>query len=353
MDPDDAQLRREKRRRLLTFALRAAVLAAILTYAAAFWAGTDWAHHPTQVGTDASNYYAAGQRLNDGHQLYHLGPGDLEVPMIPPYAFTPLVSPPPIAVFWRLPALLPRDLALVAWWLTMIVLIAATTFWMTGLGSIPLTLATLVLGTEIVITGYSANINCFLLPATAAIWLAYRSGRSATVGVLLAVAVAVKVMPIVLVLWLLVGRRWRDLGWFAAAGVAIAVMSLAGAGLQAHFDWLGVVRSTNADGIAPFSLAGWALRFGLPAQSVSLVLPAALLAGLALIVVSRGRPGLAFSVAIVTAVVANPAIHDGSFTMLLPALLPLAVPLARSASPGIGDVVVRTESCLDAPATAR
>ncbi len=326
-------------RRLLRFALRAAVLAALLTYAAAFWAGTDWAHHPTQVGTDASNYYAAGQRLNDGHQLYYLGPGDLEVPMIPPYAFTPLVSPPPIAVFWRLPALLPRGLALMGWWLTMIVLIAATTFWMTGLGSIPLLLATLVLGTEIVITGYSANINCFLLPATAAIWLAYRSGRSTTVGVLLAIAVAIKVMPIVLVLWLVGGRRWRDLEWFAAAGLAIGALSVAGAGLQAHFDWIGVVRSTNADGIAPFSLAGWALRIGLPSQYVSLVLPAALLVGSSGIVLLHHRPGLAFSVAIVTSVVANPAIHDGSFTMLLPALLPLAVPPARSALPGRGEPI--------------
>ncbi len=320
MDSDDAQMRREKRRRLLSRALRAAVLTVLLAYAAVFWrAGTDWATNPTQVGTDASNYYAAGQRVNDGYPLYRLGPGDLEVPMVPPYAFTPLVSPPPIAVSWRLLALLPRDLALWGWWLTAMTMIAGTAFWMTGRGSIALTLATLVLGIDIVYTRFSANINALLLPATAAIWLSCRARRSAVVGLLLALSVAVKVMPVLLIVWLVAGRRWRDLAWFTTAGIAISAISLVGAGLQAHFDWIGVVRSTNTEGVFPDSLAGWALRFGLPIQYVGLVLPIALLVGSAFVVILRRRPGLAFAVAIVTAVLANPAIHPGSLAMLLPA----------------------------------
>src|SRR5205823_2342351 len=35
----------------------------------------------TAIGTDSSTYYAAGQRLNAGHPLYALSPGDREVPL--------------------------------------------------------------------------------------------------------------------------------------------------------------------------------------------------------------------------------------------------------------------------------
>ncbi len=137
-------------------------------------------------------------------------------------------------------------------------------------------------------------------------------------------------MPIVFVLWLLVGRRWRDLGWFKVAGAVIAIVSLIGAGLQAHFDWIGVVRSTNTDGISVLSLGGWLLGLGLPTQVAGLVLPMALLVGCTLIVVLRHRPGMAFSVAVVTAVAANPTIHAGSLIMLLPAVMPYAFPMAPS-----------------------
>ena len=73
---------------------------------------------PTDIGTDTSNYYAAGQRLADGHVLYALSPGDRPVPQdSPPFFSVPLLSPPPIAVIWRLLAILPDSVVMYAWWI--------------------------------------------------------------------------------------------------------------------------------------------------------------------------------------------------------------------------------------------
>lgn len=317
---------------IVLLALRAAVLTVFFVYLAALYRGTPWLSDPTTVGSDVSNYFAAGQRLNDGHALYRLGPGDLPVPVEPPYYTTPLVSPPPVAVAWRPLALLPRDLAIEAWWLVAIGATVATTVWFTGLGSLVVTLAVLALSTELAITALSANLNAFLLAGFAAIWLARRAGRPAVVGSLIAIAVAVKILPILLVLWLLVGRRWPELAWFTGVAAVIAVVSLLGAGIGAHFDWLEVARQAGTQGIAPASLPGVLAALGAPAGLVSLVIPITVLIGTAAIAILRDRSGPAFAVAIVTMVLANPAVHDGSYAMLLPALLPWARPLAGDQS---------------------
>src|SRR3954451_3473833 len=57
--------------------------------------------------TDATTYLAAGERLNAGHDLYKLGPGDRPVLEIPGLYSAPLLSPPPIAVMWRPIAVVP------------------------------------------------------------------------------------------------------------------------------------------------------------------------------------------------------------------------------------------------------
>ena len=314
-------------------AVRAGVLTVFFVYLFALYRGTPWLSDPTTVGSDVSNYFAAGQRLNDGHDLYRLSPGDLPVPLDPPYYTVPLVSPPPVAVLWRPLALLPRDLAITGWWAVAGLAAIAATVWFTGLGSLVVMLAVLALSTELAITALSANLNALLLGVFAAIWLGRRAGRPAVVGSLVAVTVAVKILPIVLVLWLLAGRRWAELAWFAAASAVIGAVSLIGAGIGAHLEWLDIARQTGTGGIAPASLPAIAQSLGAPAGLVSLVIPLTLLVGAAAIVVLRDRPGAGFAAAIVTMVLANPAVHDGSYAMLLPALLPLARPIARGARP--------------------
>jgi hypothetical protein len=64
---------------------------------------------PPNPATDAPNYFAAGERLNEGHALYALGrpTGRSSSTNGSPH----LLSPPLIAVVWRLLATLPFELA--------------------------------------------------------------------------------------------------------------------------------------------------------------------------------------------------------------------------------------------------
>jgi hypothetical protein len=317
---------------IIRLAIRAAVLTVFFVYLAALCRGTPWLSDPTTVGTDASNYYAAGQRLNDGHDLYHVRVGDLPVPVLPPFYTVPLISPPPVGVVWRPLALLPRDAAIMGWWIVTVIAIVVTTVWFSGLGSLVVTLGVLVLSTELAITALSANLNALLVGVLAAIWLARRADRPGIVGTLVAVSVAVKVLPIVLVLWLIVGRRRSELVWFTGTAAVIGVLSLLGAGLGAHLDWLEIARFTGTAGIAPASLPGVLQALNAPAFLVSLAIPFTVIAGAIAIVALRHKPGPAFAVAIVTIVLANPAVHDGSYALILPALLPLARPLVDAQS---------------------
>jgi hypothetical protein len=115
------------------------------------------------------------------------------------------------------------------------------------------------------------------------------------------------------------------------AAAVIGVLSLLGAGFGAHLDWLEIARQTSTQGIAPASLPGVLQALGAPSAVIGLVIPLTLVVGAALIVVLRDRPGAAFAAAIVTMALANPAVHDGSYAMLLPALLPLARPIVAAA----------------------
>ena len=67
------------------------------------------------VPGDSFTYLAAGERLNAGHPLYALSPGDRPVELHPPYWTVPLLSPPLVAVLARPFALL-SDAGAYLWW---------------------------------------------------------------------------------------------------------------------------------------------------------------------------------------------------------------------------------------------
>jgi len=77
------------------------------------------------VPGDAVTYAAAGQRLNAGHEIYRLLPGDNLVLMEPPYPPYPLLSPPLVAVIFRPLAVLPGLAGAWVWWAAMAVVLAA------------------------------------------------------------------------------------------------------------------------------------------------------------------------------------------------------------------------------------
>ena len=210
-------------------ALRAAVVTILVVYAIALYRGTPGLDDPTLLGSDAYNYHAAAQRLNDGHWLYEVEPGDIPVRTQAPYYSAVLVSPPPIAVLWRPLAWLPGDMGMWAWWLLVALLAIGAGTWFALTGTVAVVVATLILTPEIAYTALSGNVNAFVLVGVAGVWLADRSGRPVVAGGILAALVAVKVLPILLLAWFVSQRRWRSLQGFALASLAIGLLSIAGA----------------------------------------------------------------------------------------------------------------------------
>ena len=79
-------------------------------------------------GQDTWNYLAAGERLNAGHSIYAIVPGDRPTIIWPP-GFAPLGSPPLVAVVWRPLALLPDTIVMWRWWAVSAALMLATSLW--------------------------------------------------------------------------------------------------------------------------------------------------------------------------------------------------------------------------------
>ena len=90
--------------------------------------------HPTDLGTDTSNYFAAAQRLNAGHNLY--GPllaTDRPVPGYPALYPAPILSPPLSAVLWRPLAAL-GDVSMTIWWAVDLAFVAILAIWFVLIG---------------------------------------------------------------------------------------------------------------------------------------------------------------------------------------------------------------------------
>jgi hypothetical protein len=277
---------------------------------------------PTHIGTDTSNYYAAGLRLDAGHALYAQGPDDRPVPIEPPYFTVPLLSPPFIAAVWRVLALLPGTPVMYAWWLGGVVLLSATVVWMAIHGSALRNLVILLLAPWLALTAWSGNVNCYLAPMLVGAWFASERGHGASSGALVAIATAIKVTPIVYLAWILARRDRPGTVGFVAAGLGCLVFSLLGAGIGAHLDYLTVIRDTGTVGVTPLSMPGILISSGLPAGLAALAIPAYAVLGVLAVVQLRHRSGPAFAAATLASVFAAPSLGYHSLPLLLPAVAP-------------------------------
>lgn len=256
------------------------------------WRAIGW--DPTRIGGDAWNYLAAGERLNSGHDLYALGPGDRPVPLLPPYWSAPLLAPPPIAVAWRPLAIL-GDPAMALWGIACLVAAIAAVGALARGGRIAYAPVAL-LAAPVAFTALSGNFGALQLAGLVLLWT-WRE-RPALAGTILATLLAVKLTPIVLAAWLLATRRFRALLFMGAAGGLILALSVAGAGIDAWVDWFEVARSSAP---APRALA---TVTGLSMLAVLLVM-LAITAGVGVL----GRDRLTFAVAVVAASLATPALY--------------------------------------------
>ena len=284
---------------------------------------------------DAIVYLAAGERLNAGHQLYALSPGDRPLELKPPYWTVPLLSPPFIAVVFRPLALLPPDLGAYAWWIVTIAAITASLAFLLRRAPISAGLAVLVLAIPIAYEIGVGNVNGLILLGSIVAWILARDDRDVPLGALVAVMAAAKVTPLALAVWVLARGRAASAISFVVAGFATLLVSIAGAGLQSHADYLGIARQTNVGGASDLSLAGIGRTIGLE-PGLAAVLPWLMLViGLSATVVLRRRPAFSYCAAVLTMVFGSPVVNINTPTLLLALLAPAAFPpgpIGQSAS---------------------
>jgi hypothetical protein len=125
--------------------------------------------------------------------------------------------------------------------------------------------------------------------------------------------------------WFVGQKRWRAAAGAALALLAVGLMSVAGAGLPAHLEYLGIARETVA---SPLSLTGML-------QAASLNLPwanyAVLVVGATAVIVLRNHPQLAFAVAIPTMILGSPVVNINTYALLLTGLIPFVWPATAGA----------------------
>ncbi len=274
---------------------------------------------------DALVYLAAGERLNDGHPLYALMPGDRPSDINPPYWRIPLVSPPLIAVLWRPLALLGEAAPYLWWSLQAAALVTAVAMLLRGRPVITAT-ALLILSVPFVYEFSVGNVNSFILLALVVGWRAFAAGRPAAIGALAGIAAVVKVTPVLVAWWAIVADGKTARLAVLVAGAAALAVGLIGAGLDNHAAYLAALGRGDVS-FSPLSVGG-ALRYLGVAEPMARALVAALIVGaIALVWRFRARPDRAFQVAVVATIAASPAVSINWFVLLLATLAPVVWPL--------------------------
>lgn len=280
------------------------------------------------VPGDAVVYLASGERLNAGHPLYALSPGDRIIGAKPPYWLVPTLSPPLMAVVFRPLALLPPDLGAYVWWMaTMTVIAAVLVAYLRRrpiLGSLAVIALVIPLTYEIGV----GNVNAFLLLGCVLTWRWFARADDAPAGIAVAVMTMLKISPVVLAWWLLTQARWRAVRAGLVAGVVLLAISLLGAGFDAHLRFIEVTRDTATLGQSDLSLAGLAKAIGLAPDITSLLPSAMLVGGVLGVVLLRRWPGAAFALAVATMTLGSPVVNINSYALLMGCLAPAMWPIA-------------------------
>jgi hypothetical protein len=287
------------------------------------------------VPGDALVYLASGERLNAGHLLYALSPGDRIIAVKPPYWTVPTLSPPLMGVLFRPLAILPPDDGAYVWWFATIATIAATLVALVRRTPILTSVAVLVLSVPLAYEIGVGNVNAILLACSIGTWYAATRGHDRIAGVLVAFMVMVKVWPITLAWWLLIQRRWAAIWTGLAAGVILLVISLLGAGLGSYSAYLQVVRDTVSVGTSDLSLAGLARAIGFSGSIAVLVPWLVFLGSTSLAWVFRQRPGVSYCLCVVAMVLGSSVVNINSYALLLATLAPAAWPVPATKERGL------------------
>ena len=285
---------------------------------------------------DSGNYYAAGERLNVGHSLYAYGPGDRHTLELLFGLPSPYLYPPLIGVLFRpVAAVLPFDLVVVAFWASGLVTFLAFLGWLLWRGSGATAVGILILVVPLAETAWSGNVSTFItIGITLAGIALLRGARSWAAGAVIGFTTVLKLSPAFLGWWLLVTRRWSVLRVAIAVGAVSLAVSVLGAGIDAHFQFLSISSEVARQGGIQGSIVG-ILRglFDAPPDLMPLVAPLVSVVGAVAVVLLRQRERAAWAVAIATGVLASPVFNLTNVTLLLAAFVAFDRVLIPSGSP--------------------
>jgi glycosyl transferase family 87 len=293
---------------------------------------------------DSFTYLAAGERLNAGHLLYALSPGDRPVGFEPPFFTVPLLSPPPIAVLFRPLAAMPNEIGVYVWWIATILVLAAVILWMLRERPILVGLGVLLLSIPIVYQIGVGNLNGLIVAGIVVGWYLLTRRKDLAAGAVFALMTAFKVTPGIFLWWLITQRRWDAFKAFVVTALVVLGISVLGAGVQAHLEYLGIARQTAAAGTTYLSLAGAARYLGVPTEIANLLPTAAIVIGVAAVWLLRARPGAAYVAAIITLIAGSPVVQITWFTILLGVLAPIVWPMPSDARVVAGDSASRRDT---------
>lgn len=300
-----------RQRLLLNVLLLVIAVGAPLAWARANFIVYDMPGNLMDPFTDATTYLAAGERLNDSHELYRLEDGDRPVLTLPGLFTAPLLSPPPIAVAWRPLAAIPWGWAIwiVAAWAS---LLGTIVYLVLRVGPPAAFLAFFLshaIGEQLAV----ANVNAFVPAAYVLIW--NLRGKAST-GTIVAILASVKLAPMAMTGWFLGRREIRTLAVVAVTLVALFLLGGFGAGFWTYVDYLATLPGNRPTALSISGLFGWA-----PATYVFLAG-----ATVAAALVAPHRPRLGFGLALAASVLGTPALYASGLVGLLALAAPFAEP---------------------------
>jgi Glycosyltransferase family 87 len=302
------------------------IVAAVAVVFGLLWVGLilePWANDPATWIRDTSNYYAAGERLNAGHSLYAYSPGDRHVLELLFGLPSPYLYPPLIGVLWRpVAAFLPFEPVIIVWWAAGMVTFLGMVAWLLWKGGRVSALGILLLLVPIVWTAWTGNVSTFIAVAIVGAWFLLRRGHDWIAGALIGFTTVVKLSPAFLGWYLLVQRRWNAV-WATVVTAALSLgISIAGAGLGPHFEFLGVSSAAARGGGIPASLVGILTTLGASRDLMPLVAPIVSVIGIVVIFLLRDRPRAAWAAAVATGVLASPIFNLTNVTVLIACFVP-------------------------------
>jgi hypothetical protein len=302
------------------------IVASIALLFALLWVAlilAPWANDPAIWIRDTSNYYAAGERLNASHSLYAYSPGDRHVLDLLFGLPSPYLYPPLIGVLWRpVAAFLPFEPVILVWWAAGMVIFLGMVAWLLWKGGRVSATGVLLLLVPIAWTAWSGNVSTFIAVAIVGAWFLLQRGHDRVAGALIGFTTVLKLSPAFLGWYLLVERRWPAL-WAAALTVGVSLLvSIAGAGLGPHFEFLGVSSAAARGGGIPASLVGILTTLGASRELMPLVAPIVSVVGIAVVYVLRDRPRAAWAAAVATGALASPIFNLTNVTVLLACFVP-------------------------------